>query len=55
MVKRALISVYDKTQIIDFSKRLIGLGWEIISTGRTERLLKESNLDVISIDEVKIS
>ncbi|MDO5457334.1 MAG: bifunctional phosphoribosylaminoimidazolecarboxamide formyltransferase/IMP cyclohydrolase [Atopococcus tabaci] len=52
MVKRALISVYDKTQIIDFSKRLIGLGWEIISTGGTERLLKESNLDVISIDEV---
>lgn len=52
MVKRALISVYDKTQIIDFARRLIGLGWEVISTGGTEGLLKESNLDVISVDDV---
>ena len=52
MAKRALISVYDKTQIVDFAKRLIGLGWEIISTGGTEQLLRESDVEVISVDDV---
>ena len=39
-MKRALISVYDKTGIVDFAKELKGLGWQIISTGGTYKELK---------------
>lgn len=52
MKKRALISVYDKSYIVDFAKALIELGWEIISTGGTEALLKEEGLEVIGVEEV---
>lgn len=51
-MKRALISVYDKEGIVDFAKGLIDLGWEIISTGGTKRLLEEEGLGVIGIEEV---
>ena len=34
LVQRALISVYDKTGIVDFAQRLAALGIEIVSTGR---------------------
>lgn len=51
-MKRALISVYDKEGIVDFAKGLTDLGWEIISTGGTKRLLEEEGLGVIGIEEV---
>lgn len=51
-MKRALISVYDKTGIIDFALKLNNLGWEIISTGGTYELLKRSGIDVINIEEI---
>lgn len=51
-MKRALISVYDKRGIVDFSKGLVELGWEIISTGGTYKLLKEKEIDVVEVDEV---
>ncbi len=41
---RALISVYNKTGIVEFSKKLEALGWEIISTGGTYELLRENKL-----------
>lgn len=50
-VKRALISVSDKTGIVDFARELNRLGVEIISTGGTARLLKENNIPVIKISE----
>ncbi|HZK46734.1 MAG TPA: bifunctional phosphoribosylaminoimidazolecarboxamide formyltransferase/IMP cyclohydrolase, partial [Atopostipes sp.] len=49
---RALVSVYDKKGIIEFSKDLIELGWEIISTGGTLNTLQEAGLDVTSVDDV---
>ncbi|KIM03944.1 MAG: phosphoribosylaminoimidazolecarboxamide formyltransferase [Sulfurovum sp. AS07-7] len=49
---RALISVSDKSGIVEFAKGLKELGWEIISTGGTYKVLKENNVDVIEIDEV---
>lgn len=52
MSKRALISVTDKSNIVEFSKELIGLGYEIISTGNTHRILVENGLDAISIEDV---
>ena len=51
---RALISVYDKTGIIDFAKGLDSLGWGIVSTGGTYRLLKEHGINAVEIDQVKI-
>jgi len=41
-IKRALISVSDKTGIVDFAKELSGLGVEILSTGGTAKLLADS-------------
>ena len=51
-MKRALISVYDKTGIVDFSKGLESLGWELVSTGGTYRLLKENGIEALEIDQV---
>ena len=50
-VRRALISVSDKTGVVEFASQLVSLGVEIISTGGTARLLKESNLPVKDISE----
>lgn len=51
-VKRALISVSDKTGIVDFARELAGSGVEIISTGGTSRALKEAGIPVKAIDEI---
>ena len=51
-MKRALISVYNKENLIGFVKGLIDLGWEIISTGGTARALKAEGIDVIEIEEI---
>ncbi|MEN4054019.1 bifunctional phosphoribosylaminoimidazolecarboxamide formyltransferase/IMP cyclohydrolase [Sulfurimonas sp. NWX79] len=52
MKKRALVSVSDKTGVVDFCKSLVKNGYEIISTGGTYKLLRESGVDAIEIDEV---
>lgn len=52
MVKRALISVSDKTGIVEFAKKLNILGWEIVSTGGTKTVLDESGIQTIAIDDV---
>lgn len=49
---RALISVSDKTGVIDFAKGLRAAGIEIISTGGTKTALEEAGIETISIDEV---
>ena len=49
---RALLSVYDKTGIVDFARNLVDLGWEIISSGGTANHLLESGLDVIEVSDV---
>lgn len=51
-MKRALISVSDKTGIVDFTRELISLGYEIISTGGTKRALLDAGLPVTGIEEV---
>ena len=52
MIKRALISVYDKTGIAEFAGLLIAKGIEIVSSGGTYKFLKEKGLDVIEVNEV---
>ena len=49
---RALLSVYDKTGIVDFAKSLDELGFQLISTGGTAKKLKAAGLSVISVSEV---
>ncbi|HHW48429.1 MAG TPA: bifunctional phosphoribosylaminoimidazolecarboxamide formyltransferase/IMP cyclohydrolase [Clostridiaceae bacterium] len=52
MIKRALISVSDKTGIVELAKELSGLGIEIISTGGTARVLEDAGLKVTNISDI---
>ena len=49
---RALLSVSDKSGIVDFAKGLKELGFEIISTGGTYKTIKDAGIEVTEIDEV---
>ncbi|HDO25260.1 MAG TPA: bifunctional phosphoribosylaminoimidazolecarboxamide formyltransferase/IMP cyclohydrolase, partial [Nitrospirae bacterium] len=50
-VKRALISVSDKSGIVEFARELSGLGVEILSTGGTARALKDAGIPVKDVSE----
>ena len=50
-ITRALISVSDKTGIIEFSRELAGFGVEILSTGGTAKLLRDAGLTVKDVSE----
>ena len=52
MKKRALISVSDKTNIVEFAKELIKLDYEIISTGGTLSKIAKAGLQVKAVEEV---
>jgi len=51
-MKRALISVYDKTGILDFAKFLVETGVEVVSTGGTYKYLRENSIPVTEVSEV---
>ncbi len=51
-IKRVLISVSDKTGVVEFARVLHGLGVEIISTGGTMKTLKAAGIPVIYVSEV---
>ena len=51
-MKRALLSVSDKSNIVEFAKSLVNNGFEIISTGGTYKILVENGVKAIEIDEV---
>jgi len=51
-IQRALISVSDKTGIVDFARELDSLGIEIISTGGTAKALREAGVEVRDISDV---
>ena len=46
---RALLGVYDKTGIEDFARGLVGLGWEVISTGGTFATLGPSRSTMLPL------
>ena len=52
MAKKALISVSDKTGIVELAKNLIEFGYEIISTGGTLKVLNESGVKAVDISSV---
>ncbi|GAO99485.1 bifunctional phosphoribosylaminoimidazolecarboxamide formyltransferase/IMP cyclohydrolase [Fructobacillus ficulneus] len=51
-MKRALLSVSDKTNLVPFAKQLIDLGFELVSTGGTHKALAAADLPVIGIEDV---
>lgn len=51
-MKRALISVSDKTGILELAKGLLAAGFEIISTGGTQKVLADANIETITIESV---
>ncbi len=51
-IRRALISVSDKTGIVDFARELKGFGVEIISTGGTAKALREAGIDVRDVSDL---
>jgi phosphoribosylaminoimidazolecarboxamide formyltransferase/IMP cyclohydrolase len=51
-MERALLSVFDKTGILDFARKLSDLGIELVSTGGTAKLLREAGLPVRDVAEL---
>jgi len=51
-MKRALLSVSDKSNVVEFAASLVNLGFEIVSTGGTFKMLREGGVEAIEIDEV---
>jgi phosphoribosylaminoimidazolecarboxamide formyltransferase/IMP cyclohydrolase len=51
-IARALLSVSDKTGLVDFAKGLKDYGVELVSTGGTAKLLREAGIEVIDVAEV---
>jgi len=51
-IRRALLSVYDKTGIVDFARRLVALDVELVSTGGTAATLREADLPVTTVADL---
>lgn len=50
--RRALLSVFDKTGIVEFARGLAELGWELVSSGGTHRTLRDADIAVLDVAEV---
>ena len=50
-INRALISVFDKTEVIEFAQKLERVGVEILSTGGTAKTLKDSGIRVKDVSD----
>src|SRR5262245_48853692 len=51
-IHRVLLSVTDKTGLVDFARQLTGFGSELVSTGGTARMLREAGIPVRDVSEV---
>ncbi|MCK4471149.1 MAG: bifunctional phosphoribosylaminoimidazolecarboxamide formyltransferase/IMP cyclohydrolase, partial [Anaerolineae bacterium] len=51
-IKRSLLSVYDKTGLVDFARPLAGRGVELVASGGTARTLREAGLPVHPVSDV---
>src|SRR5213595_1652766 len=51
-IRRAILSVTDKTGLVDFAQKLTGMGVELISTGGTAEMLRDSGISVKDISEL---
>ena len=50
-IRRALISLSEKTGLVEFARELHGLGVELLSTGGTAKTLRDNKLPVIDVSE----
>src|SRR5256885_16787817 len=51
-IQRAILSVTDKSGLADFARKLSGMGVELISTGGTAKLLRDSGIEVKDISDL---
>jgi phosphoribosylaminoimidazolecarboxamide formyltransferase/IMP cyclohydrolase len=51
-MKRAILSVSDKTGLVDFARGLVDLGFEVVSTGGTSRALREAGVPVVDVSAI---
>ena len=51
-IKRALVSVYDKTGLVELGRRLADAGVEIVSTGSTAARLAEAGVPVVPVEQL---
>ena len=51
-IQRAILSVTDKSRLVDFARKLAGMGVELVSTGGTAKLLRDSGITVKDISEL---
>lgn len=51
-MKRALLSVFDKTGLVEFAQGLVARGFEVVSTGGTQRALAEAGVAVTGVEDV---
>lgn len=49
---RVLLSVYDKSNLVSFATTLVELGWDLVASGGTERVLQSAGLPVTSVEQV---
>ena len=54
-MKKAILSVSNKTGIVEFAKALTQLNYELYSTGGTKRILDEANVPVRSVSDLTFS
>jgi phosphoribosylaminoimidazolecarboxamide formyltransferase/IMP cyclohydrolase len=52
MTQRAILSVFDKTNLVEFARGLVNLGWELVASGGTAALLRNSDLPVRDVAEI---
>ena len=50
--KRALLSVADKTGLVDLARGLVGLGFTLISTGGTAKALRQAGIEVTDVSDL---
>jgi phosphoribosylaminoimidazolecarboxamide formyltransferase/IMP cyclohydrolase len=52
---RALLSVYDKTGVVELGRRLVDLGWELVSSGGTARALAQAGVPCVEVESITAS
>jgi len=51
-MRRAFLSVFDKTGVVEFAQQLAALGFELLSTGGTQRVLEEAGVPVTNVSDI---
>jgi phosphoribosylaminoimidazolecarboxamide formyltransferase / IMP cyclohydrolase len=52
MKRRAILSVYDKTGLVDLAQGLVDLGWELVASGGTARALRLAGLPALDVADI---